>query len=540
MSGHRWLAVLALSLAACAAPADDDADESLGALGSSRPYRPQMADASAWTWHTRDASVDACTPSAPAQAAADAAVRARKSTFLPPELVLTTRNAAGPSFLSAGEMFPALAALIAEAEHEVDLQFAMNDHDSDPFNDVIGGLHVLYQRLAADAARGVTRSHPVMVRIVVPNWFGSGNVQKIATSIRARLGAVDPALLRLEIGALRQVALGIMHVKVAIIDGITVHVGGGNLTHHQNYQDGAPHEQDSAYVVKGAVGKAALAQFDDVWNSAANTVHTCDADRCSQVRRKTALAVSVSGRAGSGHVPEVADPDLAAAGVPETACLPMVFMVRRANNNPFARETDNPIGQGFRAAFRSSRSVLRVSTPNLNGKWAEAIEQIVKANETQVRLILPQTFNDLMERDPFIGGGTNRRTMAWLHRRLGADAIGVDQPLDARWFSVDGTTIQRGGWKTGGRHIKYYSVDGQLAIVGSTNLDKQSMSRAREIGIAVDDPTVTAQWDAKVFDADFARAISVDGRALPAAPDETPEDELENAPPETQQAYGEL
>ncbi len=530
--------VLGVLVTGCAAPEEEEADTSNAAVSEgSRPFRPQMADASSWAWHTRQAKDDACTLSVAARATYDATVEARNHVVLPDDLVLSKRNVAGPAFLSAGEMFPALAALIAEAKYEVDIGFAMNDVDSDPWHDVIGGLQRLYARLASDKS-GAERD-PFVLRIILPHWFGDGNVQKVASYIGAHLGPIDPSVMRVEIAAHKQVALGIMHVKLAVIDGVVVHAGGGNLTHHQNYQDNAPHEQDSAYVVKGAIGKSALAHFDDLWNDNATTAFDCStADMtCTRMRAKPRLAVAKPGVEGSGHVPEVADPDLTRAGIPEDACLPMIFMAKKSTRNPFTGDTNNPIGRGFRAAFESSRSVLRVSTPNLNSKWAEMVERIVRARTTQVRLILPQTFNDTMMFVPFFGGGTNRKTIKWMSKKVGGENIGIGKTLDARWFSIDGRTIQRGGWETGGRHIKYYSVDDTLAIIGSSNLDKQTMSRAREIGIAVDDPTVTARWDAKIFDQDFARAISVDPNALPDTSLDTPDETMDDAPPEVQEEF---
>src|SRR5262249_54105676 len=89
--------------------------------------------------------------------------------------------------------------------------------------------------------------------------------------------------------------------------------------------------------------------------------------------------------------------------------------------------------------------------------------------------------------------------------------------------SLDGRTPHRGWGQEIGRHIKYYSIDEKLAIIGSTNLDKQSMHRSREVSIAVDNAAVTKLWDAKIFNADYSlgrRLLSkddVEGKDSPPA-----------------------
>ena len=117
---------------------------------------------------------------------------------------------------------------------------------------------------------------------------------------------------------------------------------------------------------------------------------------------------------------------------------------------------------------------------------------------------------------PALGGGGNRSTMAWMIDQVGATKVGADdgRPFDPRWFSLDGVTMQTGGGATGGRHVKFYAVDSRLVIVGSTNLDKQSMDRSREVALAVDDEAVARWWTTTLFDGDFGRGIPMGGIEL--------------------------
>ena len=540
-----WMLLGTLALAACGGAPDEAPDDegfALDAVTGGRAFRPDIADPSEWKWHSRTAAPGACTPSAPAAAVYAAAKGAKHSNdIIPQELILTTRNAAGPALLDSSEMGPALAGLIARAEHEVDLQWHQIDADSDQFHNVIGGIKKLHERLAAERDSGKERARPVVVRIITPDWaVKPGNsVQKYASAIRAHAGELDPSLIELQVAAHSYFSLAVMHVKIGIIDGAIVHVGGGNLTNHQNYHDGFVHERDSAYVVKGEIAKASLAQFDDLWNHRATSAFACNAEKCTKIKDRPKLSVAIAGRPGSGHIPEVANPDLKTIGLDENACLPMVFMVKRASEFVISWDINHPIGMGFRAAFASSKKVLKISTPNLNDRFVGPVIDSAKSQKTEVQLMMPQTFNEITEAMPYLGGGTNRMTAWWLAKRIGKDNIGAGKLLDLRWFSIDGRTPQRGGFATGGRHIKYYSVDNQFAIIGSTNLDKQSMSRSREVGIGVDDPTVTKQWDAKIFDADYAKAIPLLRENEIPVPEVLEEEKLEEAPVPVQEEFQE-
>jgi phosphatidylserine/phosphatidylglycerophosphate/cardiolipin synthase-like enzyme len=74
---------------------------------------------------------------------------------------------------------------------------------------------------------------------------------------------------------------------------------------------------------------------------------------------------------------------------------------------------------------------------------------------------------------------------------------------------VEGNLDQDEG-VNGPSHVKYLSVDGQLAIVGSANLDNQSFSRSREVNVVIDSADVVAAWDTQLFGAELKGAVPVD------------------------------
>ena len=58
-------------------------------------------------------------------------------------------------------------------------------------------------------------------------------------------------------------------------------------------------------------------------------------------------------------------------------------------------------------------------------------------------------------------------------------------------------------------HVKCLTVDGELALVGSANIDERSMRHNEEIALVVFDPDVVATLDAH-YDEDVTHAEVID------------------------------
>ena len=59
-------------------------------------------------------------------------------------------------------------------------------------------------------------------------------------------------------------------------------------------------------------------------------------------------------------------------------------------------------------------------------------------------------------------------------------------------------------------HTKYMSVDNQVTVVGSSNMDNQSWYYSRELNIAIDHHEITRKWCNNVFRTDYFRAKPFD------------------------------
>jgi phosphatidylserine/phosphatidylglycerophosphate/cardiolipin synthase-like enzyme len=78
-----------------------------------------------------------------------------------------------------------------------------------------------------------------------------------------------------------------------------------------------------------------------------------------------------------------------------------------------------------------------------------------------------------------------------------------------RWYSHDGLAAIRGNGPLAS-HTKYATIDGQVSIVGTANMETQSWNNAREVNIVVDDAATTKKWDEQLFEADWNKGIPVE------------------------------
>ncbi len=292
------------------------------------------------------------------------------------------------------------------------------------------------------------RAEPIAVRVVVSAFIAqpaSKNAIPLARRILAE--GFDPSVLDIRIASRTALAFGVMHQKMAIIDEAVVHIGGANVQAFHNWKDGALPWHDSAYVLEGEVAWSVLADFDAMWLE--GETWECDERGCS----------------GVDNSPIHRGPWRKAV---EGLCTPMVALSRRADGFPNNR-VDSPQDQGYLAALDHAERVIKISTPNLND---DAVKDAVL------------------------------RAIARFGR---ADAC---RRLQMRWYARDGLGVVDGNGP-GASHLKYMSIDGQVVIVGSANMDTQAWNQSGEVNVAIDDAETTARFDAHVFDGDFAVASPV-------------------------------
>lgn len=266
--------------------------------------------------------------------------------------------------------------------------------------------------------------------------------------VEAQAGAYAAALSR-----------GANHAKVFIIDGHTAVMGGDNIDN--------PNERDLMLQLRGPVVDTLLADFDAAWRKSVSFLNGS----------KTPPA-HVRGEAPPSTQPTV----------------PMTLLTKRGVDL-VGDYYNNDADQALLAAFKAARREIRISSPNLNDvKVWDAIEDATRRG-VKVRITMPKDYNNL-------GSGIDRsanRDFLTFWAKLPESARAN---LEVRWYSEDGKSPHDD-------HTKYMSVDGEWAYVGSQNMDNQSWSFSREVGIGIDDAAQTRRLDAE-FDAAWNRSLKVE------------------------------
>lgn len=409
-----------------------------------------------------------------------------------PALFASGANAADPDVLmTSREVFPRMAEMIEHAKSEVLFQTYIWQ-DGDGSRALLEGMRRLEQRRKAEAAPG---AKPVTIRILASaidypaaKWFEPAAgvlLPKIAGAVEA-LG-LDPRYVRVEVGGYLHKSVGSLHTKTLVVDGRTAMLTGVNLQRQQDY-DHPWH--DAGFLLEGDIGAVLRDDFASAWRNAG--LWTCGG--------RNPPGPSTDCLARTPMLPR-----LPRRSVPG-ACVPMMILSRAGDGNPFTNRTDSTKAAGFLAAFRNAERTIRIHTPNLNDDAVRRALVAAVQRGVQVEVVLSKEFNERAEN--LVGQGGGNEENVELLRRMLVEA-GVENPcerLQVRWYSEDGRRPVVGNGP-GAAHTKYTSVDDQIAIVGSSNMDTQSWNHSREVNVLVDDPATVRAWDDRLFKESWDRAI---------------------------------
>jgi cardiolipin synthase len=448
------------------------------ALGCAAPIAAPEDPSVVGTGGKADGVEEACELSELGLAVFEAAILADPEWgTVPAESVLSYDNTAGEALLDGPEIFPELGRLIEEADRDVNIAMFVFNPGTDPSDEVFAGLSRLEARLAREGRHG----DPVVFRLVInTNNVLDGDGGSAVPNIRAieALG-LDPSLIEVHVATRGSWTRGAMHQKLVVIDGEVVHIGGANVQDQHDWTTGQLPWRDSAYVLRGEIAQSLLFDFERMWGEAEEW--TCDGARASDCGHRRTQPFERVQREDGG------------------ACIPMMALTRRARGW-FNNDIDHPHAQGFIAAMDAAEEWLRIQTPNLNDDAAKDAILRAVARGVRVELIIPFAFNDTFE-SVLDNGGTNLDNVDELYARalheVGADAACAN--LDIHYFGQPEIGVVDGNVE-GQSHVKYMSVDGQLVIIGSTNMDTQSWNYSGEANVVIDHAETTRRFDREVFE----------------------------------------
>lgn len=404
---------------------------------------------------------------------------------------VTANNVVAETPLIEGpQIFGAMADLIAGANREVDFQTYVYEADSDVSELLLSGLSRLEARLEASRP-----AEPVVVRMLLDvSSLGFGSKARYVPELGKAIEGLhlDPALVKVELAMFVHTVFGNLHVKTLVVDGERAILTGANPQKHHDAEVGPWF--DTGYAATGGAATALLADFDFHWGHRKTKRWVCGGDRdgddCKQPSEKLTRTFPAS---------------------TTKECLPVLAATRSGDGSPFGNATDNPQDQAFLAAFANARTHVAMITPNINDDAFKKglVDAIVANDALRVDLVLSKNFNDATVSLPG-QGGNNQKNVDRLYESLARANVGAPcSRLRIRWYSEDGASPISGNGPHAS-HAKYASFDGQVAIVGSANMDTQSWNHSHEANIVVDSARVTKAWDDAVFAPAFARSIDVE------------------------------
>jgi len=433
-------------------------------------------------------------------------------------------------YRTGDEIFGLAKGLIENAEHEVLLQTYLYEKNSLGVIKLREGVENLEKRLKAEEKRG-KKIVPVNVKILVDNQSGlvgtvldkSGMLFKglfkknpIGHDVYG-LGfkkPIDKKYVRLEVQLFNHTMLGSNHSKSIIVDRSKGIIMGSNLMrYHDKFKKwgNISPETDHGFLVMGNIGLGLAEDFYFAWQKG-KKYFTNDPDKMvpragynDLTRRKRFKMPKVIKKWVTNRILEKS--------------VPIALITKKDVNVPWKRNSKNPQDQAFLSLFKNAKSNVNIVSPNLNAP--ALMEAMVKALKrgVDINILLSKNYQDFISKMP-MAGGTNLKNVKKIKKQVRKYAkknprkkVGV---FNIRWFVDRKGRVSResgkdkeklGKWTS---HTKYMSVDNQITVVGSANMDSQSWYYSRELNIAIDHHEITRKWCNLVFRTDFLRALKFD------------------------------
>lgn len=139
----------------------------------------------------------------------------------------------------------------------------------------------------------------------------------------------------------------------------------------------------------------------------------------------------------------------------------------------------DPLNNAYMAAIKHAKHTIRIAVPNLNTpEIIHALADFINNRNGCVELLMGKGFNDSRER---FYGGTNQSAVEYLNSIVDEDK---QDNLQMRWFHREHhDELTR---KEDVIHMKFMTIDDQVVIYGSSNLDLLSLHNSHETNIVID------------------------------------------------------
>ncbi len=402
-----------------------------------------------------------------------------------PELLAT--GDFGKVLVDGRQIFNAFRGLLSQATSEVLIATFVWDDGSDAARRIGEGLKKAERRVKRSGGR--LRVKILVDEITWNRWKGSPRCHDVCASVNR--WNLDPNVVDIETANYAHTGLGSLHSKYTIADGKTMILTGANVQAVHNFSTpGRAPWHDTGVVLGGPVAAQARLVFQEAWTHAVH--YACTEETCTY---------------RDSRVPSF--PNLP---YPTLGDSRMILLPKKGVGYPNSA-LDNPQDQGWLAAINTARTNVNVQSPNINDPHFLNAIACASRRGVKVRLLTAYGFNEGFESTP-LAGGSNLEVLESFFAAVPADdrrglsvrVLGSARPTES---SVRRHGLFLVGNLQGVTHTKYMTVDGEVAIVGSGNQDKQSWHHSRELNVLIDDADAVAKLEAAVFVPDWKRSIPV-------------------------------
>jgi len=167
---------------------------------------------------------------------------------------------------------------------------------------------------------------------------------------------------------------------------------------------------------------------------------------------------------------------------------------------------NNVANQSILASLILATEEIKIITPTLNDDtiWF-TLNEILHTTEVNILILTNYNFNYYTQEN--FENGTSVSKLYYLVNCCEKCIECYDNNrLQIRLFSYDGENVVNDHEKHA-NHAKSIFIDNKISIVGSQNLDRQSMLSSAELNVLIDDRNITEQIQNKVFKEQWERSI---------------------------------
>ncbi|CAF1269530.1 unnamed protein product [Adineta steineri] len=174
---------------------------------------------------------------------------------------------------------------------------------------------------------------------------------------------------------------------------------------------------------------------------------------------------------------------------------PIALINRLSHGAPGHRNTVNPQNVAWTSAFRYAQRSIFIQSPMFNASGV--VDGVISACQRGVQVVLWLDLGYDGKKEGFgtFQGGTNDHVAKKLYKKLKEGGDGAENNLQVFWYTAkDQTHPFHFAQKKRNCHVKFMSIDDQVGIMGTGNMDTQTWCHSAETNTMIDSPLIVKEW----------------------------------------------